>query len=147
MQIQCVSPRQGRGGEEGEGKGKDSEPATATPHSVQPPRFPCFANLLCIDDIRVTALHLGQETSQSGTREAATKEYCRERRSRLTRQLQTGQEKVMRDGYELHKTAGVPIFFVSSLNASAEMIAPAFPDAALRPCAEARKRVGKTSAG
>ena len=35
----------------------------------------------------------------------------------------------------------------SELNASAEMIAPALPHAADMPCAEARKRVGKTSAG
>ena len=43
--------------------------------------------------------------------------------------------------------AGVPIFFDKELNAKAEIIAPAFPEAAEIPCAVARKRVGKTSAG
>ena len=33
------------------------------------------------------------------------------------------------------------------LNASAEMMAPALPEAADTPCAVARNRVGKTSAG
>ena len=51
------------------------------------------------------------------------------------------------DGDVLQRTAGVPIFFVRELNASAEMIAPALPHAADMPCADARKRVGKTSAG
>lgn len=36
---------------------------------------------------------------------------------------------------------------LSELNASEEMMAPALPDAALIPCANARNLVGKTSAG
>ena len=47
----------------------------------------------------------------------------------------------------LQRTEGVPMDLESELNASAEMIAPALPHAADMPCAEARKRVGKTSAG
>ena len=50
-------------------------------------------------------------------------------------------------GDALQSTAGVPMSLESELNASAEMIAPALPHAADMPCAEARKRVGKTSAG
>ena len=41
----------------------------------------------------------------------------------------------------------MPIVWLSWLNASAEMIAPALPDAAEIPCAVARNLVGKTSAG
>ncbi len=41
----------------------------------------------------------------------------------------------------------MPIDFDRLLNASAEMMAPALPHAADMPCADARKRVGKTSAG
>ena len=41
----------------------------------------------------------------------------------------------------------MPISSLSWLNASAEMIAPALPHAADRPCAVARNLVGKTSAG
>lgn len=37
----------------------------------------------------------------------------------------------------LHSTAGVPIFLLSELNASAAMIAPALPTAAEMPCAKA----------
>lgn len=47
----------------------------------------------------------------------------------------------------LHNTAGVPMSLLSLLNAKAEMMAPAFPAAAEIPCANARNRVGKTSAG
>lgn len=47
----------------------------------------------------------------------------------------------------LHSTFGVPIELVSALNPSEEMMAPALPDAADIPCADARNRVGKTSAG
>ena len=42
---------------------------------------------------------------------------------------------------------GVPTFFDNVLKTRAEMIAPALPEAALIPCANALKRVGKTSAG
>ena len=47
----------------------------------------------------------------------------------------------------LQRTAGVPILDVNVLNASAEIMAPAFPLAAEIPCAEARYFVGNTSAG
>ena len=50
-------------------------------------------------------------------------------------------------GYALQSTAGVPMSLDRLLNASAETIAPALPHAADMPCADARKRVGKTSAG
>ena len=49
--------------------------------------------------------------------------------------------------YALQRTAGVPMSLDRLLKARAEMIAPALPAAADMPCAEARKRVGKTSAG
>ena len=49
--------------------------------------------------------------------------------------------------YALQSTAGVPMSLDRLLNASAETIAPALPHAADMPCADARKRVGKTSAG
>lgn len=47
----------------------------------------------------------------------------------------------------LQRIAGVPISLLRVLNAKAEMMAPHFPAAADMPCAKARKRVGKSSAG
>lgn len=47
----------------------------------------------------------------------------------------------------LQRTAGVPTLSDKELKARAEMMAPALPEAADMPCAEALKRVGKTSAG
>lgn len=44
----------------------------------------------------------------------------------------------------LQRTAGVPIFFESVLKTSADIMAPALPDAADIPCAVARNRVGNT---
>ena len=52
-----------------------------------------------------------------------------------------------RTWHALQSTAGVPMSWLSWLNASAEMIAPALPHAADMPCAVARNLVGKTSAG
>ena len=49
--------------------------------------------------------------------------------------------------YALHNTLEVPTLFDNVLKARAEMIAPAFPAAALNPWANALKRVGNTSAG
>lgn len=48
--------------------------------------------------------------------------------------------------YLLQSTAGVPMCSLRVLNTSAEMIAPAFPDAAEIPWAVARNRVGNTAA-
>lgn len=53
----------------------------------------------------------------------------------------------MQQPKKIQSTFGVPMLFVSELNTSAEMIAPAFPHAADIPCADARNFVGNTSAG
>jgi hypothetical protein len=45
----------------------------------------------------------------------------------------------------LHRTAGVPMSLLSVLKARAEIIAPAFPEAAEMPCANARNLVGNTT--
>jgi hypothetical protein len=39
---------------------------------------------------------------------------------------------------KIQRTAGVPMSLLSELNAKADIIAPAFPDAADIPCAKAR---------
>ena len=111
-----------------------------------------LTKLLFVHDVRVAVAHLRQEEGEPSAGDTAPEEDCRRSARQHHGDPDTGRaqevcgpEKEERDA--LQRTAGVPIFFESELNASAEMIAPALPHAADIPCAEARKRVGKTSAG
>ena len=74
--------------------------------------------------------------------------YVHQQYSMRRRLPQQGRQKNFHEGsrtcYALHKIMGVPTFLLSVLKASADMMAPAFPDAAEIPWAVARKRVGNT---
>lgn len=96
--------------------------------------------LLRVDDVGVEAARLGEELREDRAGDAAADE---DYNGGGQHRNGTGDRR----GYVLQRTAGVPIVSVSWLNASAEMIAPALPHAALMPCAAALNFVGKTSAG
>lgn len=102
-----------------------------------------LALLLRVDDVRVAVAHLGEEEREARAGDAAPEEDCADVSACERVDVGSGEER----GDVLQRTAGVPIFFVRLLKASAEMIAPALPHAADMPCADARNRVGNTSAG
>ena len=83
------------------------------------------------NNVGVASAHFGKEETTYSSGEAARKEDC---------SFIECYQKARWTGVEdsLHRTAGVPILLVRALNAEAEMIAPALPDAAEIPCAKAR---------
>lgn len=98
-------------------------------------------DLLSKHEIRIASANLGEKECAERACDAASEEDW-------VKYRHVSVEGKEREGnHSLHKIAGVPIFSASVLKASAEMIAPALPQAADMPCAKARKRVGKTSAG
>lgn len=75
------------------------------------------------NQVWITALDFREQEREAGSCDTAAKENYKKH--------QDAKDVMKTDmGHLLHKTTGVPTFSESALKASAEIMAPAFPDAA-----------------
>jgi len=95
------------------------------------------------NNIWIASTHFRKQQTEHSPGNAAAKEDCSLDSAMISRH-QEGQSSI---GNSLQRMAGMPTLLDRVLKADADMIAPAFPDAAEMPCANARYRVGKSSAG